>query len=160
MQRRTLAEGQGSICSIWRRGSWEDFCPEGKNEPFHVFETPWGVEFGKVRRTGSNVHQRFLLPMCRAQATVATVAAAPFASFSGRTEKGGPARPERMLNFLFLWKQFTTDSIKSIFLNIFAESSLCILMNGYTFFNSLKNTAQCECTGRCFWSNAGIMLFW
>jgi hypothetical protein len=107
-------------------------------------------KFGKVRRTGSNVHQRFLLPMCRAQATVATVAAAPFASFSGRTEKGGPARPERMLNFLFLLKQFTTDSIKSIFLNIFVESSLCILMNGYTFFNSLKNTAQCECTGRCF----------
>lgn len=125
MQRRTLAEGQGSICSIWRRGSWGDFCPEGKNEPFHVFETPWGVEFGKVRRTGSNVHQRFLLPMCRAQATVATVAAAPFASFSGRTEKGGPARPERMLNFLFLLKQFTTDSIKSIFLT-FLLNHLCV----------------------------------
>jgi len=71
------------------------------------------------------VHQRFLLPMCRAQATVATVAATPFASFSGRTEKGGPARPERMLNFLFLLKQFTTDSIKSIFLT-FLLNHLCV----------------------------------
>ena len=94
-------------------------------KPFHVFEAAVSMrflqkrsKFGKVRRTGSNVHQRFLLPMCRAQATVATVAAAPFASFSGRTEREG-LRAERMLNFLFLLKQYTTDSIKSIFLNIF-----------------------------------------
>ena len=59
-------------------------------------------KFGKVRRTGSNVHQRFLLPMCRAQATVATVAAAPFASFPAERKGSGLRGLERMLNFLFL----------------------------------------------------------
>ena len=101
MQRRTLAEAKAAFVA-------SDGVARVR-KPFHVFEAAVSMrflqkrsKFGKVRRTGSNVHQRFLLPMCRAQATVATVAAAPFASFSGRTEKGGPARPERMLNFLFL----------------------------------------------------------
>ena len=34
-------------------------CAAPKNEPFHVFETPWGVEFGKARRTGSNVAYKY-----------------------------------------------------------------------------------------------------
>ena len=34
-------------------------CAAPKNEPFHVFETPWGVEFGKARRTGSNVAHKY-----------------------------------------------------------------------------------------------------
>ena len=69
---------------------------------FHVFEAAVSMrflqkrsKFGKVRRTGSIVHQSLPLPKCRDLT-------APFASFSGRTEKGGPARPERMLHFLFL----------------------------------------------------------
>ena len=34
-------------------------CAAPKNEPFHVFETPRGVEFGKARRTGSNVAYKY-----------------------------------------------------------------------------------------------------
>ncbi len=62
----TLTEGQGSRALRLLRGSWGDFWPldmrrfawrEGKNEASHMFETPWGVEFGELRRTGSFVAQ-------------------------------------------------------------------------------------------------------
>ena len=75
-------------------------------------------KFGKVRRTASNVHQRFLLPMCRAQATVATVAAAPFASFSGRTEKEGPRGLSACLTFCFYESNLQLTALK-----VFIEKS-------------------------------------
>ena len=59
-----------------------------------LFERREAASFRASRRTGSIVQQRFPLPKRR-------YLTAPFASFSGRTEKGGPARPERMLHFLF-----------------------------------------------------------
>ena len=60
---KSLSLGQGSARIICLRGTWGDFlllriavaCAATKNEPFHVFETAWAGEFGKARRTGSNV---------------------------------------------------------------------------------------------------------
>ena len=54
---------------------------------------------------------------------------APFASFSGRTEKGGPARPERGPIFSSLIKAIKKASITQNFY----EMVLCILLKRYPY---------------------------
>ena len=97
-----------------------------------MFEAAWAAEFGKVRRTDSNVHQNLPLPKCR-------VSKSSFAPFSNGKRRG-PARPERKLHFLLWSKQFTIINIaEKFFKQTFSESSLGILTNWYTFFDRLKH---------------------
>ena len=57
---------------------------------------------------------------------------APSASFSGRTEKEGPARPERVPILLPLFRAIKKASVTQSFMKLF----LCILMKRHSFFEA------------------------